>query len=258
MQYILLLVLLSSVNMPQSKGTTSGMHHTSYTVHNQTSDNLDNDSYTIEDSIRYQIGGKLYGLSFGESDSITVINALYRQDKEEVYREYHFIVHNRHSYAHNHFENTTLDSIYKASMAMEHNRYITEMLLQFDSIQSKHIDLAIKDFKDYWIYLKEYKGTYYLNDPWDFRQSFCISDSLFYTYDMDGPYPQKIMEAIPLPRNGISIICNNGATFKIELLDKERFVYLLDEKYFVAPTRAIHNFEIIQYTNTTGDIFGGM
>ena len=223
---------------------------------------------TVEDTVRYQIGGKLYGLNFSSSDSITVIKAFHHQTPEKdlqyfditVYREYHFIVHNRYSNAHFNFADTTLNSIYDRYMTYEwYHREFYESYLKprLDSIQSKQIAPAIKDFNGFWVYLTEYNGNYYLDDKWDWHSSFLIADSIFTPHYMDGPYHRKIIEVISLT-NGISILYDGiREPVRIELFDKSRDIYRFFENgriYFITPARAIHNFEIIQYTNNTGDL----
>ena len=226
--------------------------------------------YTVEDTVRHQIGGKLYGLNFRPSDSITVIKAIHYQIPEEylvysdsditVYREYHFIVHNRYSYAHRYFETSALDSI--RNVYMTHDGYwdIYKDFLQQqnDSVQSKYLNPSLKDLNGYWIYLKEHNSNYYLNDDWSWHSTFRITDSIFISHYMDGYHPQKIIEAISLPKNGISILrYGDEEPIKIEMLDKSKSVYrFINEKqiYYITPAKAIHNFEIIQYTNNTGDL----
>jgi hypothetical protein len=215
------------------------------------------DNYTVEDTVRYQIGGELYYLDFRPSDSITAIKTMHGQFEEwGVYREYHFIVHSHYSNAHSDFEPSTLDTIYDFYRRYYRDDY--EIAIQkLDSIQSKHIDSSIKDFNDYWIYLKEYNGNYYLDDDWAWHSSFYIADSVLTYHYMDGLYPKKILEAVSLQGNGISILLDgDNEPVKIEVFNKTKSIYRFFDKgntYFIAPARAIHNFEIIQYTNNTGD-----
>jgi hypothetical protein len=215
------------------------------------------ENYTVEDTVRYQIGGELHYLDFNPSDSITVIESIHKYYRDEdLYREYHFIVHNHYSNAHSDFTDTALNSIYNRYMTEEWHRFYENYLKpKLDSIQSEYIDPAIKAFNGYWVYLKEYNGNYYLNDEWAPFNSFLIADSIFINNSHDGPIHTKIVEAIPFGTNGISI--SFGAEpIKIELFDKSRSIYRgIDGQriYFITPTRAIHNFEVIQYTNNTGD-----
>lgn len=206
-------------------------------------------------------------LNFSLSDSITVIETNYHQIPEEhlqyfditVYREYHFIVHNRYSNAHFNFEDSTLNSIYNSYMTYEWYRESYESYLKprLDSIQSKQIDSAIKNFNGHWVYLTEYNSDYYLDDRWDWHSSFLIADSIFAPHYMEGPDYRKIMEAISLT-NGISILYDGiQEPVRIELFDKSRYIYRFFQNgqiYFITPARAIHNFEIIQHTNNTGDL----
>lgn len=218
-------------------------------------------NYTVEDTVRNQIGGKLYYLTIGRSDSITVIGTHYYQPEEgDLYREYQFIVHSRYTPAHRYFEFAYLDSVYNGYMAdpdylTYYNEYIKP---QFDSVQSKRIIPEISDFNGYWVYLKEYNGNYYLNDEWAWHGSFRISDNILTNHYMDGPYPRKISETVLLPKNGISILCaGDKEPLKIEVFDKAKWIYRIFDGgsiHYITPARAVHNFEIIQYTNNTGDL----
>ena len=48
---------------------------------------------------------------------------------------------------------------------------------------------------------------------------------------------------------------------EIEVIDKEKSVYRFTDRFnkviFIAPTKAINNFEIIQYANNTGEVVVG-
>ena len=224
-----------------------------------------NQIHTVEDTVRYQIGGQLHGLNFSPSDSITVIESFHYQAEWGLYRQYTFIVHNRHSYAHRFFSSSHLDSIYKDHMNMSWASYrsLYEEFLRprLDSIQSRRIDPAIKKFNGFWIYLKEHNGDFYLNDDWSWHNSFHIADSIFTSHDMEGPYLSKIIDAISISENAISLLYDVYGGLKepvrIELFEKAREIYRIiykEQVHFIAPARAIHNFEIIQYTNTTGDL----
>ena len=227
-------------------------------------------SYTVEDTVRYQIGGKLYysRTGFNPFDSITVIKTYYSPIPEENriynltnlthYREYHFIVHNHHSSAHHKFEGSHFDKEYEKEIYRTHYEQVFRARLE--ATPSEYIDPAIKDFNGHWVYLKEHNGNYYLNDRWDFISSFCIADSVFIYHYMDGPDPRKIVEAISLPENGISIHFIGGH-MEIEVIDKEKSVYRFTDRFnkvrSIAPTQAINNFEIIQYANNTGEVVVG-
>ena len=224
-------------------------------------------NYTVEDTVRYQIGGKLYGLTISQSDSITVIKTFYyKPNNGELYREYHFIVHNRYSYAHRYFETTYLDTIYNSVMIDEDflKHYEKYLKPKLDTIQSEHIVPAIKDFNGYWVALKKYNDNYYIDDAWAWHPSFLIADSILTIHNMDGLDINKILTAVSLSKNGISISYNNSYEDKkvclnIEVVDKSKSIYRyhygqIDYYYYITPAKAIHNFEIIQYTNNTGDL----
>lgn len=217
------------------------------------------EAVTIEDTVRRQLGGKLFfseWSKFNPADSITVIETRYHKTEgKELYREYRFITHNRYSSAHRFFESRYLDSVYMSYFDGPDYREFYEQQLP-DSLKSEYIDPAIGDFNGYWVYLAEYKGDYYLDDDWSWNISFHIADSVKSELYMDGPVPRKIRTATALPQGGLLLRFHEGDSLRIEAVDARRGVYRLsgENDYFTAPARAVHNFEIIQYANSTGDV----
>ena len=79
-----------------------------------------------------------------------------------------------------------------------------------------------------------------------------------------GPYPRKSgrnnaspgRHIAPLPQAD-SLHSYKYDSLHIEAVDIQRGVYRLsgESDYFAAPAQAVHKFEIIQYANSTGDIF---
>lgn len=221
-------------------------------------------SVSVEDTVRRQLGGKLFFTEFDPADSITVIETHYRKaEGKELYREYRFITHNRNSPAHRFFENRYLDSVYMSYLNDPNFREFYEQMLP-DSVKSEYIDPAIRNFNGYWVNLTEYKGDYYLDDDWSWHISFHIADSVKTDLYMDGPYPRKIRTATALPQGGVLLRYHRADSLRsfkydslrIEAVDIQRGVYRLsgERDYFTAPAQAVHNFEIIQYANSTGDI----
>mgnify|MGYP000034180817 CR=1 FL=1 len=223
---------------------------------------------TAEDTVRHQFGGKLFFSEFSNfnpADSITVIEAHYHKaEGKELYREYRFITHNRNSPAHRFFESRYLDSVYMSYFvdSPDFREFYAHQLP--DSVKSEYIDPAIGDFNGYWVYLTEYNGDYYLDDGWSWHISFHIADSVKSELYMDGPYPRKIRTATALPQGGLLLRFHRADplrsykddSLRIEAVDARRGVYRLsgENDYFTAPARAVHNFEIIQYCNSTGDL----
>jgi hypothetical protein len=215
--------------------------------------------YTVEDTVRLQLGGELYyHLNTGNvapSDSITVIGTNHvRLGDGESYREYRFIVHSRYDRLHYWFESSTLDSIYNSYQTdSDYARLYEEHLKpKLDSTRTEYIDPAIGDFTGYWVYLTEYEGDYYLDDTWVWHRSFHIGDTIFTRHEMDGPLPAKIEKAV-VSDGTLFLYDKEGNTGQFEPLDANREIYGYGCG-FVAPARAIHNFEMIQYANNTGDL----
>jgi hypothetical protein len=211
--------------------------------------------YTVEDTVRLRLGGKLYALDIAPSDSITVIGTNHgRPEDGEQYREYRFVVHDRHSRAHYRFEASTLDSIYNSYRAdSDYVRLYEEYLKpELDSVRAGYIDPAIGDFNGYWVYLTEYEGDYYLDDNWAWHRSFHIADSVFTRHEMDGPFPSKLRKAV-VSDGTLYLDDEEGNSGQFEQIDAKREIYGYGDG-FVTPARAIHNFEMIQYTNSTGDL----
>ena len=72
-----------------------------------------------------------------------------------------------------------------------------------------------------------------------------------------GPIPGKSgRQLAPLPQAD-SLHSYKYDSLHIEAVDIQRGVYRLsgESDYFAAPAQAVHKFEIIQYANSTGDIF---
>ena len=75
-----------------------------------------------------------------------------------------------------------------------------------------------------------------------------------------GPIPGKSGRQQCFPR---AAYCSDSLhsykydSLHIEAVDIQRGVYRLsgESDYFAAPAQAVHKFEIIQYANSTGDIF---
>lgn len=161
---------------------------------------------SVEDTVRRQLGGKLFFSEFSNfnpADSITVIGTHYRKaEGKELYREYRFITHNRNSPAHRFFESRYLNSVYMSYLNDPSYRDFYDQMLP-DSVKSEYIAPEIRNFNGYWVNLKEYKGDYYLDDDWSWHISFHIADSVKTDLYMDGPYPRKIRTATMLPQGGI-------------------------------------------------------
>lgn len=216
--------------------------------------------YTVEDTVRLQLGGKLYSFSdksFREAlyidpdDSITVIGRNHGQPKQgEFYREYQFIVHNHHTPSHRNYEPAALDSLFIY-------RGITDNYGLDPLVQTEFIDPAIDDFLGYWLELTEYGGDYYLDEYKAPLNAFRLTDSIVTRYKMDGFEHHRIWKATVLPDGSLSIMYDKEYGEKLEPVDREREIYRrtneYGESYFIPP-RAIHNVELIQWTNTTGDI----
>ena len=71
---------------------------------------------------------------------------------------------------------------------------------------------------------------------------------------MDGIINDKIVEAVVLPENNGITLFFQREHISIEVVDKDKSVYLYNKRKYVAPARAIHNFEIIQRVNNTGEL----
>ncbi len=207
---------------------------------------------TVEDTVLCQIGGKLYFLDFvpTDSSSITVIRTTHLPSSgdESPYREYAFINHSHHSPGHRHFEASLLDSTYKECYAA----YNSLSRLP-DTLRAERIDPKIREFCGYWANLTEHDGDYYL-DNWMCQSTFCLTDSLYTEYFMEG-YPHPIRDAKPLS-DGLQIRYGQENSLRIELLDPERQLYRITDdngRHFATPAASIHNFKIIEYCNNTGD-----
>ena len=107
---------------------------------------------SVEDTVRRQLGGKLFFSEFSNfnpADSITVIQTHYRKaEGKELYREYRFITHNRNSPAHRFFESRYLDSVYMSYLNDPSYRDFYDQMLP-DSVKSEYIAPEIRNFNGY-------------------------------------------------------------------------------------------------------------
>ena len=74
--------------------------------------------------------------------------------------------------------------------------------------------------------------------------------------NQDGNNASPGRHIAPLPQAD-SLHSYKYDSLHIEAVDIQRGVYRLsgESDYFAAPAQAVHKFEIIQYANSTGDIF---
>ena len=218
--------------------------------------------YTVEDTVRLQLGGKLYfsgdrELNIASSDSITVFHRRYLPTEDdprtgELYREYGFIVHSRDHVTHRTFEPRSLDASYSRWKKSGYYSWL-------DSVRTEHLAPEIADFNGYWIPLTEHDGDYYLDDYMGDLGTFHIADSIITRPSMDGLNEYKIRKATALPDGGVAIEYSDDNphlddTYTIKPFDREREVYRYQDSYFITPARAIHNFEVIVWANNTGDL----
>ena len=95
---------------------------------------------SVEDTVRRQLGGKLFFSEFSNfnpADSITVIETHYRKaEGKELYREYRF------------FESRYLDSVYMSYLNDPSYRDFYDQMLP-DSVKSEYIAPEIRNFNGY-------------------------------------------------------------------------------------------------------------
>ena len=107
---------------------------------------------SVEDTVRRQLGGKLFFSEFSNfnpADSITVSGTHYRKaEGKELYREYRFITHNRNSPAHRFFESRYLNSVYMSYLNDPSYRDFYDQMLP-DSVKSEYIAPEIRNFNGY-------------------------------------------------------------------------------------------------------------
>lgn len=200
--------------------------------------------YSVEDTLRFQIGGKLYHLEIGPTDSITVIDSKYDGDV----REYMFINHNKHSKKHYFLEPEQLDSMYRSYMK-------NGDIYMRPEHKKTNISEDIEQYTGYWVYLMKRGDKYYIKDNWQSTPSFHISDRTYLMHSIDGLAGSYLYSFTKKPDGSyIAMLSKNDHERAFKSVDPELGVYSIRSMY-IAPASRIHNFEIIQYANNTDDDF---
>jgi len=201
----------------------------------QTDNTVNTTKTTIEDTIKYQIGGELFYLELNPKDSITVIRAEYYTNPDGAnYREYHFVIHNTNTSHHKEFTPKGLDTIYRDFKDLSH-------------------------YEGYWIYL-DYQPRlkdYFIESYMGVLSSFKIKDKYVDYMMMDGVYPQKIT-SFKENDEGFTIKTNNINEYRFNLIDSKREIYSMSEEgeneRFYTPALNWNKFGVSVSVNNTGDL----
>lgn len=218
--------------------------------------------YTMEDTIKYQMGHKLHFTK--PIPTGTPITAIYKGSwkyYEEDNVEYAFIVHDKYSPYHGLLSIDSINAMIERDKKYMHPEYAQFLHDQIKSPINADIDKkCLNQLKGYWYALIEYKGNYYVEDSWDIPSLMQLTDSTYSWYSHEGFTPQRISKFRKDKKGTIqaSYIAHNtekgSESFTMELIDKKRSLYKFNNSIYITPVSAIHNYEIIVYCNNTGDI----
>lgn len=225
---------------------------------------------TVEDTIRFQLGGKLFFIDEVDisSDSITVLHTDHyvHNDslKDSVYK---FIVHNKESKFYERFMPQKLESDYEAYFKMSRDKegrimpqsfgdeYYKILRDEQEKVDGLNLNPALEKYSGYWIYLTLYDNKYYIKDEWGGGiASFRIVDRVFDYLYMDGPYPKLINDFEVYDNGDFKVRFTDESEYLFELVDHKLKVYKCNGRFAVKADRA-NKFELIEYANRSGNLF---
>ena len=116
----------------------------------------------------------------------------------------------------------------------------------------REMDAALlKDLKGYWIYVRPYRGEFCLDNDWATLMAQELTDSTWVQIDME-VFPRPCT-ALHGDRNAFTLVVG-GDPILFELVDPEREIYRVGKTRYMIPNRRRHDFPIIEYIGTTGDL----
>ncbi|MCD8081677.1 MAG: hypothetical protein LUF04_15160 [Bacteroides sp.] len=207
--------------------------------------------YTVEDTVTYQIGGKLYDEEFLPEDSITVLKAVYQGD----YREYHILVHDTCSRFHTLFTTEYIDAAYTHEKEYYAEQY-RDHIAREDSIEVvSPLPREMEDLKGYWIWLWYYPeyDDYFLHHYMGDLHTHHLSEYYTHMY-MDGPLPEKIT-SFSIKEEGDFTVGLGENHMEFVLVEADREVYRMPgTSIYCTPARNVNKFRIVLSVNNTGDL----
>ena len=116
----------------------------------------------------------------------------------------------------------------------------------------REMDVALlKDLKGYWIYVRPYRGEFYIDNDWATLMAQELTDSTWVQIDME-VFPRPCT-ALYGDHNAFTLVVD-GDPILFELVDPEREIYRVGKTRYMIPNRRRHEFPIIEYIGTTGDL----
>lgn len=229
-------------------------------------DSADKDFFNrVRDSLVYDLGhpdtlgGRRINCYFNtvlsETDSFSVIAANYynRYGKDA---DYALIVHNKYSKGHSSF---SFEKI-KGWKDRHVDEVTLDVLKKCDTLHTRITGESgwFNDLRGFWVPVKKYQGEYYLHNDWACLVAYELTDSAFMNINME-VYPEMLFVAQG-GKKGFTLQTNRG-TWQFLLIDRKREIYQVTEitkrwkfHYYLIPARRIHDFEIIEYVGTNGDL----
>jgi len=152
---------------------------------------------------------------------------------------YAYIIHNKYSDSHQNFSENTIRK--------EIDAIGPEYRTMWAKVKGeREIDTnLLKKVGGIWVYLRKYKGEYYLHQDWSvWVHAFELTDTAFVDVDME---PIIIgMKSLQGDEKSFRIEKNNGK-MEFRLVDPEREVYQVGKRIYAIPVRRIHDFKLIGY-----------
>lgn len=210
--------------------------------------------YTVEDTVKYQIGRKLYYEEADLSDSITVYKARHFEHNGELYSTYHYVIHNTRTKQHKVFNPSSIAGVYDKGKKED---FWQELIKQQDTVRVGHISPAIGKYTGYWIFFPyvEELDDYILDSYMGALDHFEITEKYYVAHYMDGLYPYKLANFREMDTGFVMEFDGQERVF--ELVDRKRQIYQFrpsgQKKIFCTPARNYNQFKISVSVNTSGD-----
>ena len=182
------------------------------------------------------------------TDSLSVIGheEYYEsENKANKHEAYAFIVHNKNSESHRTFSepyvrewrDDRMRDVYFRNMVDVADRNMDEKLLE--------------KFGGFWVFVRKYQGEFYLHQDWTCLMARELTDSTWVQIDME-VFPRPCT-ALYGDHNAFTLVVD-GDPILFELVDPEREIYRVGKTRYMIPNRRRHEFPIIEYIGTTGDL----
>lgn len=190
-----------------------------------------------------------FNSGFSSVDSFSVIGAMYYGEDAD----YAVIVHDKFSKGHASFSPEKI----KAWKEETCDEVVWNILARCDTLHTVLPEDSdwFNDLKGYWVRVEKFQGRYYLHNDWATLIAYELTDSTWVNIDME-VHPELLFEVGGNKEHFTLTTEHRRCDYK--LIDKEKEIYRVGSSalraVYLIPVRRIHEFEIIEYLSTQGDL----